>query len=112
MEALADYFRRLEDIMAFIDLRSYGQMGAYPRPLGVTASVSGDMLMMRCILRVIVSTPYSYSCNVVPPDEEDMLEAAHGAAAALRLVHGTPMKVCVRGLHRLSPSFHVQAANC
>ncbi|KAF8514411.1 hypothetical protein JB92DRAFT_2830027 [Gautieria morchelliformis] len=63
--ALAAYFGQLEDVRAFVDLRSYGQM---------------------------VSTPYSYSCSVMPPDEEDVLEAAHGAAAAVRLVHGTPMK--------------------
>ncbi|KAF8584669.1 hypothetical protein K439DRAFT_1133004 [Ramaria rubella] len=65
VKALADYFKELKRVKVFVDLRSYGQM---------------------------VSTPYSFSCDAVPPDEEDMLEAAHGAAAAVRLVHGTPMK--------------------
>jgi len=39
VKALAEYFEQLEDVKAFIDLRSYGQM---------------------------VSTPYSYSCSMVP----------------------------------------------
>lgn len=53
-----------------------------------------DCYFASVITLVVVSTPYSYSCGVVPPDGEDMLEAAHGVAAALRIVHGTPMKVC------------------
>ena len=40
-----------------------------------------------------VSTPYSYSCEDVPLDAEDILELAHGAAAALYNVHGTVMTV-------------------
>jgi hypothetical protein len=49
------------------------------------------------LMRVLVSAPYSYSCDVVPPDAEDVLEVAHGAAAALRNVHGTAMTVRVFG---------------
>ncbi|KIJ49080.1 hypothetical protein M422DRAFT_205290 [Sphaerobolus stellatus SS14] len=64
--ALSKYFKKLKDVTAFIDLRSYGQT---------------------------ISTPYSYTCDKMPPDEEDILEAAHGAAAAVRHAHGTSFKV-------------------
>lgn len=61
-----------------------------PRALGLYS------LPYNGVLCCVVSTPYSYSCNVVPPDGEDLLEAAHGVAAAMRLVHGTPMRVHIR----------------
>ncbi|PVF93438.1 hypothetical protein CPB86DRAFT_837442 [Serendipita vermifera] len=48
-------------VVAFLDLRSYGQM---------------------------LSSPYSYSCNVLPRDAEDQIEAALGAARASSRVHG------------------------
>ncbi|GJJ12801.1 hypothetical protein Clacol_007046 [Clathrus columnatus] len=66
VRALADYFNNTKDIVAFIDLRSYGQM---------------------------ISIPYSYSCDTMPRDAEDILEAAYGAAAASKAVHGLSMKV-------------------
>lgn len=36
----------------------------------------------------IVSAPFSYSCEVYPPDAEDQIEAALGAAQAASRVHG------------------------
>ncbi|KAF7292987.1 Zinc carboxypeptidase [Mycena indigotica] len=48
-------------VVAFVDLRSYGQM---------------------------LAAPYSYKCNKLPKDAEDQMEALHGAAQAGRAVHG------------------------
>jgi extracellular matrix protein 14 len=59
---IANFVSRLPNLEAFIDLRSYGQM---------------------------LTPPYSFSCDKVPKDAEDMLEAALGAAQALHQVHGT-----------------------
>ncbi|KAK0443363.1 peptidase M14 [Desarmillaria tabescens] len=59
---LANFITTLPNLLAFIDLRSYGQM---------------------------ISSPYSYSCKRVPKDAEDQIEAATGAARALQLTHGT-----------------------
>ncbi|KAF8901460.1 peptidase M14 [Gymnopilus junonius] len=50
------------NVVAFIDLRSYGQM---------------------------LSSPYSYTCKRLPKDAEDQMEAALGASNALKSVHGT-----------------------
>ncbi|KAJ7735738.1 peptidase M14 [Mycena metata] len=49
-------------IVAFLDLRSYGQM---------------------------LATPYSYKCDKLPKDAEDQMEALLGAAQAGRSVYGT-----------------------
>lgn len=35
--------------------------------------------------------PFSYACDVVPADAEDLIEAALGASKAARGVHGTSM---------------------
>ncbi|ETW75141.1 Metallo peptidase M14 [Heterobasidion irregulare TC 32-1] len=59
---IALYIESLPTFDAFVDLRSYGQM---------------------------LSAPYSYSCNKSPKDAEDQLEAASGAAYAVRKSHGT-----------------------
>lgn len=40
-----------------------------------------------------VSTPFAYSCKKTPKDAEDQIEAAHGAARAIRLEHGTSFTV-------------------
>lgn len=66
VRALAKYFKNIKRIVGFIDLRSYGQM---------------------------ISIPYSHTCDVMPRDAEDILEAAYGAAAASKAVHGLPMAV-------------------
>jgi len=58
---IATFVHRLKKKNAFIDLRSYGQM---------------------------MSSPYSYSCDVLPAEAEDLLEAAAGAAKAVQKVHG------------------------
>ncbi|KAJ7930904.1 peptidase M14 [Mycena leptocephala] len=50
-------------IVAFFDLRSYGQM---------------------------LATPYSYKCDRLPKDAEDQREALLGAAQAAKLLYGTP----------------------
>ena len=63
---------------AFLDLRAYGQL----RTFICTRSLS-------CMLtRATVSTPYSYSCQFYPPDAEDQIEAALGAAQASFKIHG------------------------
>ncbi|CDO75851.1 hypothetical protein BN946_scf184833.g2 [Trametes cinnabarina] len=59
---IANFITTLPSLKAFVDLRSYGQM---------------------------LSTPFSYSCKKVPKDAEDQLEAALGAANAIKQVHGT-----------------------
>lgn len=45
------------------------------------------------MLSVVVSSPYSYSCEKVPKDAEDQLEAAMGATNAIKQVHGTTFMV-------------------
>ncbi|KAJ6555474.1 peptidase M14 [Mycena vulgaris] len=50
-------------VVAFLELRSYGQM---------------------------LAAPYSYKCNRLPKDAEDQMEALHGAAQAGKSVWGTP----------------------
>jgi len=62
---IANFVSTLPNLMAFVDLRAYGQM---------------------------LSSPYSYSCNRMPKDAEDQIEAALGAANALRQAHGTYFK--------------------
>ncbi|EJD07834.1 uncharacterized protein FOMMEDRAFT_137991 [Fomitiporia mediterranea MF3/22] len=59
---IANYVMQLPELVAFMDLRSYGQM---------------------------LSWPYSYSCDMLPADAENLYEAALGAAAAIRKKHGT-----------------------
>ncbi|KAF9044289.1 hypothetical protein BJ165DRAFT_1528848 [Panaeolus papilionaceus] len=63
---IANWVSRLDNVVGFIDLRSYGQM---------------------------LSSPYSYNCKKMPLDAEDQVEAALGATAALKAVHGTHFKV-------------------
>ncbi|KAJ7259332.1 peptidase M14 [Mycena rebaudengoi] len=50
-------------VVAFVDLRSYGQM---------------------------LAIPYSYKCKRLPQDAEDQMEALLGAAQAGRQLYGTP----------------------
>ncbi|KAK7689355.1 hypothetical protein QCA50_007146 [Cerrena zonata] len=59
---IANYITTLPRLRAFVDLRSYGQM---------------------------ISSPYSYNCKRIPKDAEDQVEAAMGAAKAIKDVHGT-----------------------
>ncbi|KIP09376.1 hypothetical protein PHLGIDRAFT_126383 [Phlebiopsis gigantea 11061_1 CR5-6] len=58
---IANYITTLPNLRAYIDLRSYGQM---------------------------ISAPFSHSCKKVPKDAEDQIEAALGAAAAIKAAHG------------------------
>lgn len=44
-------------------------------------------------LEALVSAPFSHSCTKMPKDAEDMLEAATGAAGALKSVHGVGFTV-------------------
>ncbi|KAL1943969.1 hypothetical protein VTO73DRAFT_3787 [Trametes versicolor] len=60
---IANFITTLPSLKAYVDLRSYGQM---------------------------LSTPYSFSCKKYPKDAEDLLEAALGAAHAIKQIHGTP----------------------
>ncbi|KAF5354182.1 hypothetical protein D9756_006896 [Leucocoprinus leucothites] len=59
---IANFVTTLPNLVGFLDLRSYGQM---------------------------LSSPFSYTCKKLPKDAEDLIEAATGAANALRSVHGT-----------------------
>ncbi|THH04626.1 hypothetical protein EW145_g5378 [Phellinidium pouzarii] len=59
---IANYVTRASDLEAFLDLRSYGQM---------------------------ISWPYSYACDSLPPDAENLYEAALGIAHAVKKKHGT-----------------------
>ncbi|KAL5505014.1 hypothetical protein ACEPAH_7677 [Sanghuangporus vaninii] len=59
---IANYIMQLPNLHVFIDLRSYGQM---------------------------LSWPYSYACDILPADAEDLYEAALGAAYAMRKKHGS-----------------------
>ncbi|KAF9811509.1 hypothetical protein IEO21_06560 [Rhodonia placenta] len=59
---IANFITTLPALKAYIDFRSYGQ---------------------------ILSTPWAYSCKKTPKDAEDQIEAAHGAARAIKLAHGT-----------------------
>jgi extracellular matrix protein 14 len=62
---IAAYVDTLPNLKAFVDLRSYGQM---------------------------ISSPFSYSCNKTPKDAENQLEAALGAASAIRKAHGASFR--------------------
>ncbi|KAI0070746.1 hypothetical protein K474DRAFT_1631397 [Panus rudis PR-1116 ss-1] len=62
---IANYITTQPNLQAFVELRSYGQM---------------------------LSSPYSYSCKRIPKDAEDQVEAAMGAAKAVKEVHGTTFK--------------------
>ncbi|KAI1798163.1 hypothetical protein LXA43DRAFT_875915 [Ganoderma leucocontextum] len=59
---IANYIQTLPNVKAFVDLRSYGQM---------------------------LSIPFSWSCKKTPKDAEDLLEAALGAANAIKQPHGS-----------------------
>ncbi|KAI0764918.1 hypothetical protein C8Q74DRAFT_1284717 [Fomes fomentarius] len=59
---IANFITTLPSLKAYIDLRSYGQM---------------------------LSIPFSWSCKKTPKDAEDQLEAALGAAHAIKETHGT-----------------------
>lgn len=59
---IANYVITIPNLVGFLDLRSYGQM---------------------------LSSPFSYSCRVIPKDAEDQIEAGLGAARALQMTYGT-----------------------
>jgi len=59
---IANYVTQTPRLEAFLDLRSYGQM---------------------------LSTPFSYSCDILPKDAEDQLEAALGVVHAVKKKHST-----------------------
>ena len=59
---IAAYTESLPNLLAFLDLRSYGQM---------------------------FSNPFSYTCSKTPKDEENQLEAAMGAVRSSLGVYGT-----------------------
>ncbi|CCM03464.1 uncharacterized protein FIBRA_05597 [Fibroporia radiculosa] len=58
---IANYVTTLPALKTYIDLRAYGQM---------------------------LSTPWAYSCKKTTKDAEDQIEAAHGAARAIKQAHG------------------------
>ncbi|KAG2004908.1 preprocarboxypeptidase A2 [Coprinopsis cinerea AmutBmut pab1-1] len=66
VNSIANFISTLHNPVAFVDLRSYGQM---------------------------ISTPYSYTCKRFPKDGEDQAEAAFGAARAMKDVHDEPFQV-------------------
>jgi len=63
--------------VAFLDLRAYGQI-----------RTSICIWIALRFTRATVSAPYSYSCQIYPPDAEDLIEAALGAAQAGFKIHG------------------------
>jgi hypothetical protein len=94
---IANYISTLPNLKAFIDLRSYGQMcKSFLRTLPPCHSDGIGT----------VSAPFSYSCKKTPNDAEDQLEAALGAAAALKSVHGTTFVVCTQTIRPSSFSFY------
>ncbi|KAF8326827.1 uncharacterized protein EI90DRAFT_3156418 [Cantharellus anzutake] len=64
VNAIASYIERTSNIRILLDLRSYGQMLMYP---------------------------YSYSCDTLPPNAENLIELALGASKASKSVHGVSM---------------------
>ena len=87
---IANWVATLQNVMGFIDLRSYGQMS--------TSSVRFILLNDDPFSHThiyIVSTPYSYSCRRIVKDAEDQLEAAMGASHSLKAAHGTVFKVYI-----------------
>jgi len=75
---IANFVTTLPNVVGFLDLRSYGQMSESDSLL----SVSSDFVCL-------VSSPFSYSCKKYPKDAENLIEAATGAANALKSVYGT-----------------------
>ncbi|KAJ7193111.1 peptidase M14 [Mycena pura] len=74
-------------IVAILDLRSYGQM---------------------------LAAPYSYSCDKMPNDAENQMEALEGAAQAGKAAHGTPFvtgTLCELLYQCVLLFFHTAAAN-
>jgi len=53
----------------------------------------------------LVSSPYSYSCKRFPKDAENLIEAATGAAYALKSVYGTLFNVRINPNHSFSAHF-------
>lgn len=53
-----------------------------------------------------MSTPYSFSCKKYPKDAEDLLEAALGAAHAIKQIHGTPFTVSLSAALRIQSPTH------
>lgn len=49
--------------------------------------------MPRLNCDLVVSSPYSYNCKRIPKDAEDQIEAAMGAAKAIKNAHGTAFTV-------------------
>lgn len=82
VNALATYIThrigRPGKAVAFLNLGAYGQLRTF---------IYTWSLLSR-LTRATVSTPYSYSCQIYPPDAEDLIEAALGAAQASFKIHG------------------------
>ncbi|KAF8964503.1 hypothetical protein BDZ97DRAFT_1815426 [Flammula alnicola] len=64
---IANWVATLPNVVGFVDLRSYGQM--------------------RSVFTLF------YTCNRLPKDAEDQVEAALGASHALKAIHGTEFQV-------------------
>ena len=85
MNNIANYVQTLPNLKAFIDLRSYGQMCTSSARRLLSAVVDG--------LWSTVSIPFSWSCKNTPKYAEDLLEAALGAANAIKQAHGSVFTV-------------------
>ena len=55
-------------------------------------AMDGDQMFLT------VSYPFSYSCDVIPKDAENQIEAALGAARAITHEHGMKYAVCIHYL--------------
>ena len=56
------------------------------------------------MLCITVSSPFSHSCKKRPKDAEDLIEAALGAASAIKSAHGTTFTVSCIESHASSIS--------
>lgn len=86
------------DLRAFVDVHSYGQLCESLRSRWFVTGCAGKskleadvegMRKRRYLLLFIVMFPYSYSCSAFPADAETLMEAGLGVAKALRTYKGT-----------------------
>lgn len=68
-------------------------MGRCVRHVSIPNVVAWGLARISLMEGLSVSLPYSYSCDTLPADAEDLLEAALGAAHTVRRKHGTVYRV-------------------
>lgn len=68
-------------------------MGRCVRHVSTPSVAAWEPARISLMEGLTVSLPYSYSCDMLPADAEDLLEAALGAAHVVRRKHGTVYRV-------------------